>query len=194
MKRFWRSGGEDKSATFGYAKPFEWHFKYRHTVDNHNNLRHAVLSIEGTWTTDRWPVRVFQFLLAITEINTYLVIRHFVFKTKDPQVVPKLLAFRRELAWLLIDNEFFPKTTEENKKVEEKTLSENNHWHAVAPKNAHYFNGRRWILGAKDPYQQYQCKWPGCKKRCRHFCVCNPSVWLCSNCHVQHCIDCVRAA
>ncbi len=56
VKRFWRSGGEDKSATFGYAKPFEWHFKYRHTVDDHNNLRHAVPSIEGMWTTDQWPV------------------------------------------------------------------------------------------------------------------------------------------
>ncbi len=28
VKRFWRSGGEDNSAMFNYARPFEWHFKF----------------------------------------------------------------------------------------------------------------------------------------------------------------------
>ena len=34
-------------------------------VDDHNNLRHAIPSLEMTWTTHHWPCRVFCFCLPL---------------------------------------------------------------------------------------------------------------------------------
>ena len=55
---------EGEKKTFKYTKPFSDHFKYRHMIDDHNNLRHSSPSLEDTWTTHRWPNRVFAFVLA----------------------------------------------------------------------------------------------------------------------------------
>ena len=44
--RVWTEDGVSKSATFKYAEPFTLHFTYQHAVDDHNNLRHQVPSIE----------------------------------------------------------------------------------------------------------------------------------------------------
>ncbi len=49
IKRFWKENGTQKTTTFKYAKPFEYHFWYRHAMDGHNNLGHAMLSLEGIW-------------------------------------------------------------------------------------------------------------------------------------------------
>ena len=49
--RIWTKGRVEKSAKFRYTKPFDWHFKYRHAVDDHNNLRHALPAIEDSWST-----------------------------------------------------------------------------------------------------------------------------------------------
>ncbi len=48
VRRIWRDGDSERTTTFQYAKPFEWHFRYCHAVDDHNNLHHAIPSIEGT--------------------------------------------------------------------------------------------------------------------------------------------------
>ena len=47
--------GEAKTAQFMYNIPFPNHFKYCHTFDEHNNLRHSKISLEETWSTQRWP-------------------------------------------------------------------------------------------------------------------------------------------
>ena len=36
-------------------------------------------SVKDTWLTKRWECWVFSFILAITEINTFLALRYFVF-------------------------------------------------------------------------------------------------------------------
>ncbi|KAG7359040.1 transposase IS4 [Nitzschia inconspicua] len=60
-----RVDGEVK--TFKYTETFENHYRYRHAVDDHNNLRHSDISLEETWVTHRWENRAFAFILAITE-------------------------------------------------------------------------------------------------------------------------------
>ncbi len=55
--------------SFKYTKPFDWHFRFRHLVDDHNNLRHSLPNLEGTWITECWPIHVFSFLLAISEVK-----------------------------------------------------------------------------------------------------------------------------
>ena len=72
--------GDDPPQTvkFMYPETVANHFKYRHMVDDHNNLCHALPSIEATWKTHRWANHVFSFLFAVSAINTYLSFRHFV--------------------------------------------------------------------------------------------------------------------
>ena len=43
--------GESLARLFKYCQPFGFHFRYRHQVDDHNNIRHAPISIERTWAT-----------------------------------------------------------------------------------------------------------------------------------------------
>ena len=49
--RKWVEDGVETFAEFVYKRPFDWHFRFRHAVDDHNNLRHALPSIEDTWLT-----------------------------------------------------------------------------------------------------------------------------------------------
>ena len=51
--RIWKENGEDVVKKFKYKLPFDWHVRYHHTVDYHNNLRHALPLIEDTRMTDR---------------------------------------------------------------------------------------------------------------------------------------------
>ena len=49
----WNNGGVEVSWTFQYTCPFDWHFWYRHAVEDHNNLRHGLPSIKDSWRTQR---------------------------------------------------------------------------------------------------------------------------------------------
>ena len=80
------SDGNSTITTFKYTEPYSNHYRFRHCVNNHNNLRHHLSSIEGTWVTQRWPIRVLGFLLAISEVNTFLAFRHFVWHTEEESV------------------------------------------------------------------------------------------------------------
>jgi hypothetical protein len=95
---------DDITKTFQYTLPYNWHFRYRHAVDDHNNLRHATPSLEATWVTHRWEIRVFTFLLAITKVNAYLTVKLWIFVGPLKDKLPTLLEFRRKLAWLFIDD------------------------------------------------------------------------------------------
>ena len=51
--------GESVARLFKYCQPFGLHFRYCHQVDDHNNRRHAPISIERTWATKFCPDRNF---------------------------------------------------------------------------------------------------------------------------------------
>ena len=90
-------GSGNARTRFKYKKPFDWHFCYLHTVDDHNNLCHALPSLDNTWVTQRWEIRVFAFLLRITEVNTYLACKYFVWLGVLKQV-PTLVDFHRKFS------------------------------------------------------------------------------------------------
>lgn len=104
-RRHHKDGSNKGQATFfKYPIPFANHFKYRHSVDDHNNLRQQCPSIEKTWETKRWAVRIFQFILAITEVNCYKAFIFFIWKDQDkPKPRYTLHQFRRMLALELIN-------------------------------------------------------------------------------------------
>ena len=64
---------------FKYKLPCDWHFFYRNAIDDHNNLRHVLSSIEDTRMTDWWECQVFAFYFAISEVNAFLILHYFFY-------------------------------------------------------------------------------------------------------------------
>ena len=102
--RKWVEAGVEVVHRFRYACPFDWQFRYRHAVDNHNNLCHGLPLIEDSWITQRWEIWVFSFILAISEVNAFLALWYFTFANGSIPGCPSLLVFRRRLAWQLVRN------------------------------------------------------------------------------------------
>jgi hypothetical protein len=81
--------------TFQFLLPYNWHYKYRHAIDDHNNMHHLLPSVEGTIITTQWELHVFSFLLAISKVNAFLTY-HFFCK---PDIIPTLQEFHHKLVW-----------------------------------------------------------------------------------------------
>jgi hypothetical protein len=94
QRRRFTKDGVEVSRTFQFPLPYDWHYKYRHAVDNHNNLHHSLPLVEGTIMTTRWELHVFSFFLAVSEVNVFLTY-HFFCK---PDIIPTLQEFRHKLA------------------------------------------------------------------------------------------------
>jgi hypothetical protein len=66
--------GQRVNKSFHYTEPFFNHFKFRHQVDDHNNLRHSPISLEERIRTMDWKISVFMFILALLEVNARLAV------------------------------------------------------------------------------------------------------------------------
>ena len=174
-KRVFQKDGETQEKTFQYTEPFSNHFDFRHIVDDHNHIRHMFPSIEEIWTTHRWATRVFTFLLAISEVNTYLAFRFFIWQGKERL---DWMDFRSKFAWALIDNPYLVPESSDNKSRTRKRKA-TAHSLVSAPPHASKYDGSKWIKSAKFRYQQYTCQALGCKKAIRTYCVCSVGSWLC---------------
>lgn len=53
------------------------HFKYHHSIDDRKNFYQFVPLIEETWATKHWACWVYVFLLSVTGVLGYLIIRFF---------------------------------------------------------------------------------------------------------------------
>ncbi len=128
---------------------------------------------------------MFTFLLAVTEVYVYLVLRNFVHKDNG---IMKYLEFCHKLAWPFIDNEL----TKDESKMERltKRVGEQSDNHTPAPQFVKYFNGRVWILGSAQMYHTYKCKGENCQNLTHHICSNNRAYWFCPSCYVKLCLDC----
>ena len=193
-RRYYKAeGGETIRREFKYTTIFMNHFRYRHKIDDHNNIRHSVPALEETWITPRWSNRVFCFFLAVSEINAYLAYAYFVWR-KNPKtfVKPTVHQFRRTLAIDLINNSFLEDqmTCGLERRKRKRTPD---HDLVVAPKKAKKIKCGKWECTAKQTYQQYTCSAYGCTKRVRTYCVCSPGNWLCQPCHSNHIVWCATS-
>ena len=190
-KRNVRYVNGEKIADFLYQEPFANHFAYRHVVDDHNNHRHSHPSIEETWTTHRWPVRVFSFILAISEVNCWLAFRYFVWRPLKVAKVPTVHNFRRKLSMALINNRWI--VEEESRSVSKRKRGEDTHAFLTAPPHAKKFCNEIWDTSAKSKYQQYYCRTVGCSKQVRTYCACCVGHWMCQACHQEHVVEVVTS-
>ncbi len=126
QKQRWTEGGVERVGTFQLTCPYDWHYKFRHAVDDHNNLHHALPLIQHTITTTHWEMCVFSFVLAVTEVNAFLAYRFFC----RPDPVPTLQQFCHKLAWEQIKNKWLARES-----LDQYVVSAV-HQLLVAPKNA----------------------------------------------------------
>ena len=176
---------DDAPLSFRYTEPFANHYFARHCVDDHNNLRQGTISLEESWKTHRWEMRVFAFILGVIEVNVYNAFRYFVWMKNDQESTNDFISFRKKLAKALIENEYLMPSPEERA----TTRSRNSHKFEKAPKFARKFTPAGWDLTNRKAYQQYTCRSLGCKNMIRTYCTCNKGVWMCSDCHVSHVLE-----
>ena len=184
QKHWFKEDRVDIIRTFQFPLPYDWHYKYRHTINDHSNLHHSLPSVEGTIITTQWELHVFSFLLAVCEVNAFLTYHCFC----KPTVVPMLQEFRHRLAWQLIKNSW----------IMEQDLVEQQEACAVhqlmkAPPHASKLARGRWVCTAKLRYQNYLCTFRNCgdtPKRVKTYCSYLPSrqkdlpMVPCCACHI----------
>ena len=117
----WKENRELITKEFPYTQLYDMHFTYHHCIDNHNFLRHAVPSIEESWVTQHWAIRVFSFLLAVTKVNAYYAVKYFVYKPAGKKM-PTLLEFRRNLGWMLVENDMYAREIAESDPLDNTAL------------------------------------------------------------------------
>ena len=168
--------GQKVNVSFKYTEPFLNHFKCRHQVDDHNNLRHSPISLEESLSTKDWNIRVFTFILALVEVNTRLAMAYFTQSTTVPQ-----LECRRQLAKELIDYSYKAAGVDRRKRKRSAAAMASGCGVETAPHFAGNWNGEDWeVLSIR--YPQHVCRTLHCKKRIRTYCKCMIGHWLCPTC------------
>lgn len=185
--RSWKDeNGAETRAIFQYHEPFHQYYQYRGVCDMHNARRHSPISLEETWATKTWEHRVFAFILAICEINTYLVAIHkYAFA---PDLV--VLTLRKQLAQALIQNTFDRgAAAAASRRENDDYMAKCEHEVVTAPQFALKYDGNSWIFSQRQRYPQHKCKHPECQKYIRTYCGCTPGYWRCSMHIGQHISD-----
>ena len=87
--------------TFKHVDAVDDYFFARTAVDEHNRMRQGSLSFEQGWQTKKWYIRVFAFLIGMSETNA----KHAAafFRDKHQGQVVSLLAFRLSVAQHILD-------------------------------------------------------------------------------------------
>ncbi len=180
QKQRWTEGGVERFWTFRFQCPYDWHYKFRHAVDDHNNLHHALPSVEHTITTACWEMHAFSFVLAVTEVNAFLAYRLFC----RPYPVPTLQQVCLKLVWELIKNKWLVRED-----LDKSHVVSTVHQLQRAPLHAMKYANGRWQCNAKQPHQNYPCTFKKCGAKPKHintYCSCAPGKWICKFCHDAH--------
>lgn len=164
--------GRRVTKKFKYYEPFYNHLKFRHKVDDHNNLRHSPISLEASLSTKDWKIRVFTFILALVEVNARLAYAYF-----SGSELLNQIEFRRKLAKELLDYSY---QVRGQRRVHEG-LCASTCGEETAPRFAGQWTGTEWTQLA-TMYPQHVCKTYNCTRRIRTYCRCKIGYWLCPTC------------
>jgi hypothetical protein len=181
-----RTTADGSKVQFEYIEPIA-NFDYRHCVDDNNHFRHMRPSLEETWKTHQWVLRVLVFFLAVSEVNTFLCFRHWVW-SKNCGIY--FHAFRRALAIEMMEKSYdeddgIEDSNNEPRRSPRQTTA-NNHQLTMAPLYCTKWSIKDgWLQTCKNPYQQSRCStW--CTTQTHTFYSCDPRKLYCTACHVSH--------
>ena len=141
--------GVKVTKTFKYTETFFNHFKYRHQVDDHNNLHHSPISLEESVSTKDWKIRVFTFIIAIVEVNGRLAWSRF----GEKPTITQIEEFRRHLAKERLDFSFQARG---RRRRPDDYLCRSVCCEETAPKFAGHWTGTEWTR-LNTMYAQHVC-------------------------------------
>ena len=116
----------------------------------------------------------------IPEVNIFPILRYFCCPLDG---LSTILAFWRQLAWLLINNQL------EIRLADVVVRLNVEHTALRALSHVSEYRNRKWVCTTKKRYQQYTCSVHGCQTKVRTYCSCTPGRWLCTHYHVQHVLN-----
>ena len=168
---------EGTSFSFQYPYVCHMHYTHRDSVDNNNSRQMFPIAIEEQVKTIRWALCVFQFLLAVTEVNCYLA-RLKIFDCKPEEQVD----FRYYLAQEMINNPYLG-TGGVITRSESNDDGLDGHKKLSIPKKK-TFKGSQ-LVETQCSYIQLKCK--DCNKpRQQFYCSCSPGHIRCNDCFSKH--------
>ncbi len=167
-----------------YLHPFA---KFAHHTRYFNSLMWIVGAIQSTSSTGAsgqdakskpnvsvhlCHIKRVSFLMPVKEIDTYIGFSHFVYKTCNFKIVPKLIDFWWELVWQLINNTN-ESVNQEEEDVEVSVSIHNLHSFASVPHHTRYFDVQWWIIGASKNTSSTGARGQDAKS--------NPATYSCLN-------------
>ena len=164
-------------AEFVYPEVVENHYTYRDAVDSHNSARMHPIALEETWKTQRWALRVFQFILAVTEVNVKRAMEYFYGREDTGQI-----DFRKEFAEALINNEYIKAHGLFGKKRESPRKAPKAHGHFRLEPFTTFKNGAIVKCGTRS----IQLSCVDCGHRCNTCCTCSMGTVRCIDCIIHH--------
>ena len=172
--------GTEKRATFQYPEVVHNHYAYRDAVDNHNGRRMFPIAIEEQLKTHRWPNRVFQFLLAVTEVNANYGMHYFYGSELEEQV-----DFRFTLAQEMKFNPYLTAEAGSRSCHQRVCTVVDTHDHLSIPRFK-TFRGTQ-LVPCRTQYIQRNCIC-GKPNMC-HYCSCSPGTIRCKDCFKKHILE-----
>lgn len=170
-------------ATFFYPEVVYNHFQYRDAVDSHNSSRMHPLSLEETWKTIRWPLRVFQFILAVTEVNCRLA-----FQNLCGGEIMSQQQFRRRFAKELIFNTDLESNPSPLRASKRKMNDQTSHELVPLSPFRNFKNGRVVKVRTRSVQRKCNCS----SRRVNTYCKCSPGTFYCGACFSEHVAHCIR--
>jgi len=173
--------------SFMYPEVVANHYWFRDAVDSNNARRMQPISIEETWATTRWPLRVFAYLLGTSVVNANLAYCNI----EGIKPVLDEMSFRKELAEALIFNPYLG--ADERKMTGDIAGTRRKRQHTehklVGLGPYEKFNGSGNIVPCNTKYGSWVCRCPGKKKTRCTYCQCSPGTIYCVDCFATHIAD-----
>jgi hypothetical protein len=177
---------------FKHVDAVEDYFFARSAVDEHNKIRQGGISFEQGWQTKKWHIRMFAFLVGISETNAKNASSTFRDVPKGQSV--SLLEFRLSIAQRLLDIHAAQKRAPARKAARELRDLNGEHHLTTIPVGCGRYTGKRdrdhidgfKKLNSSRKSHAYQCQLCKCGKQIRQYCLCNPAQPLCIECYAEH--------
>lgn len=181
--------------SFQYTDAANDYFFARGAVDRNNKLRQGGLSLEQGWQTTKWHIRMFAFLVGVSESNAKLAAAHF--RDDDKDVSVSLFDFRLSVANHILSLHAAQTRPTARKAARELRDLRGEHCLTKMPAGCGRYTGKRdrdhvdgfKKLPASREGHKWQCQLCICGKQIRTFCLCNPARALCIECYAQHHVE-----
>lgn len=178
--------------TFKHVDAVDDYFFARTAVDEHNRMRQGSLSFEQGWQTKKWHIRVFAFLVGMSETNA----KHAAafFRDKQQGQVVSLLGFRMSVAQHILDIHAAQKRAPARRAFREQRALLGEHRLLTIPVGCGRYTGKRdrdhidgfKKLSSSRSAHKYQCQRCNCGKQIRNYCLCSPAQARCVECYAEH--------